>query len=465
MPRKSDPLLTLPDKSGVLYIRLYQRLRALILQGHWSAGTRLPSSRELAQDLGISRNTATLAIEQLLADGLVEARSRAGVFVAGPSSGRSAKATRQEGPATPIGKPPIPFELTPGAMDSFPFERWSKLQSKVWSRSAPHILYDADRAGDPGLREVIASVVAPVRGMSIDPSQVIVVNGTQSGLDLIAAALGGGTAVVEDPGYLAGQIALAVRGMTIVHAPVDDQGLNVAAARLATPNPALIVTTPCVQFPTCVPLGPERRRELLDWADQSGAWIFEDDYDADARFDGAAPPAPLREERSGRVVTSLTFNRLLFRSLRLGFIVVPDELRTRVLAIRDATDEFINLPSQIVLRRFIEEGGFTAHVRRCRALHAERREALLEVLRPYCGRLFHQQFNSAGLHLVARPIGVPAGAVAGAFRDNGIACATFADLSNLPDPPDGVLIGFAAFSPDVIKAMRPMIERALDDLV
>lgn len=464
MPRKSDPLLALPDKSGVLYIRLYQRLRALILQGHWPVGTRLPSSRELAADLGISRNTATLAIEQLLADGLVEARSRAGVFVSASAPGRASAPVAAGAGAASTGKPPVPFELTPGAMDSFPVERWSKLQSEIWSRSAPNILYDADRAGDLGLRQAIASILAPVRGMSVDPAQVVIVSGTQSALDLIAAALGRGKAVVEDPGYIPGQATLAARGLELVHVPVDGQGLDVEGARRAEPNPVLVVTSPSVQFPLCVPLGDDRRNALLDWADESGAWIFEDDYDADARFDASTPPPPLREQRGDRVVTSVTFNRLLFRSLRLGFMVVPDGLRERLLAIRSATDEFINLPNQLVLRRFIEEGAFTAHLRRCRALHGERREALLEVLRPYAGSLFDPQFNSAGLHLVARPLGVAAETVAARLRESGIACTTAAGLSRLPNPPEAILLGFAAFSPDVIKAMQPTLHRALDAL-
>ncbi len=464
MARLTDPLLTLPDTSGVLYLRLYQRMRALILDGSWATGMRVPSSRRLASDLGISRNTASLALEQLLADGWIKSRSRSGMFVSADVIAGGRSDTAPTAPAQ-SSKPPVPFEMSPGSMDVFPIERWARLQSRVWSGSAPYLLYEHDRAGDSGLRKAIADVVAPARGMRIDPDEIVIVTGTQGALDLVALALKGGTAVVEDPGYIPGQAVLSARGMKLAHLTVDGEGMDVPKGRESVSAPSLVMVSPSLHFPTCVSMSSYRRAALLDWADETGAWIFEDDYDAQSRFDETRAPIPLREERKDRVVTSVTFNRLLYRSLRLGFMIVPSALRERVLAFRGAVDEYVNLPNQLVLRQFIEEGGFTAHVRRSRDAQAERREALVELLRPYLGSVFEPKLNGAGLHLVLRPMSVSAEAIATAFRSFGMECTTLAQLSRLSEPREGVLLGFAAFSPDLISAFKFSLDRAITSVV
>src|SRR3982751_1577541 len=202
MGRQHDPLLSMPDKSGVLYVRLYQRMRALILEGSCPPGMRLPSSRTLAADLGIARNTASLAIDQLLADGWVETRSRSGTYVSAslPQRTKIVQRTRESPHA---GALPIPFELRPGPVDCFPFERWARIQSQVWSRSVPDLLYDPEPAGDRGLRQAIADLVLPGRGLSGTSDDVVIVNSAQSAFDLIAATVPAGSAVVvEDPGYI-----------------------------------------------------------------------------------------------------------------------------------------------------------------------------------------------------------------------------------------------------------------------
>ena len=469
MARKTDPLLTLPDKGGVLYVRLYQRMRALILEGSWPSGMRLPSTRRLAADLGISRNTASLAVEQLLADGWVEARSRAGVFVASQlAHAAGARRSRVEHRAAPrIGNPPIPFEMAHGAIDAFPIDRWSKLQARVWARAVPDLLYETDMMGDPGLREAIANLVAPTRGLTVDADHVAIVTSTQSALDLIAAILPPGSSiVVEDPGYVFADGAFVRRGHRIVAAPVDRDGLDVAAARMLEPKPALILTTPCAQFPTGRPLSAQRRSALLDWAEEVGAWVVDDEFDAHFRFDGAQPSLPLLSERaSPRVITLGSFNRVLFNSLRLGFMAVPAELREPVLRAREAVDQFVNLPNQLVLRAFIEEGGYAAHLRRCRDLYAARREALLRLLERYVGTVIADDVNPSGLQLVLRPISASALELATRLRDAGIACMTVADFARGEPAQDGVILGFAAFSEDVIEAMRPAIDEALLALI
>ncbi len=181
MPRRKDPLLTLPDKSGVLYVRLYQRMRALILQGAWPPGTRLPSSRQLAEDLDVSRNTASLALDQLMADGWIETRSRAGTFVSMDLAMLARPPQPRRDVRSPsFARPPVPFEMAHGAIDAFPYERWSKLQSKVWAKFVPDLLYDGDPQGDLGLRQAIANVIAPTRGLSVTAEDLIIFGSTVS---------------------------------------------------------------------------------------------------------------------------------------------------------------------------------------------------------------------------------------------------------------------------------------------
>ena len=466
MPRNTDPLLSLPDSAGVLYVRLYQYLRALILQGRWSPGTRLPSTRQLAADLGISRNTASMAIDQLLADGWIETRSRSGTFVtdAVPLVAGSTPSGKRDSEG--VHRFPVPFELSPGALDLFPFARWAKLQAQVWARRSVDLLYQTDSAGDPGLRRAIADVVGPVRGFSASPDNVIIVTSTLSAYDLIAAALGpGGTVVVEDPGYIFADAVFAKRGLKVVPVPVDEHGLDVEAGRRLAPEPALIVTS-VTQFPMGIAMSTTRREQLQSWAADTGAWIIVDDYDGTARFDGPPRLAGLGEfHDTERVIHVSSFSRVLFRSLRLGFMTVPPTLRRSVIAAREAVEGFVTLPDQLVLREFIERGLLSAHQRLSREAHQPRRDALLELLEPYRGTLFEAGVNPRGLHIVARPRGVPSEAIASALRQSGITCTTLAQLSRATSAPDAILFGFAAFPPEVIAAMRPAIDRALEPLV
>ena len=467
MRRRNDPLLALPDKSGVLYIRLYQRMRALILQGRWTAGTRLPSSRTLAADLGISRNTAILALDQLLADGWVETRSRAGVFVSTNLPQMAPRPASADGGAQPrIGQPPIPFEIAHGAIDAFPIDVWARLQARVWSHAAPDLLYESEMSGDPGLRRAIADLVAPTRGLTIDADDVMIVTSTQAALDLVAAVLPpGSTVVAEDPGYIFADAAFTRRGHRIVPVPVDRDGLDIATARSIEPRPALILTTPSAQIPTGRPMSPERRSALLAWADEAGAWIVDDEFDAPFRFDGYQPSLPLRcEDRHNRVITVTSFNRLLFNSLRLGFMILPAELRGPMLRARQSVDQLINLPNQLVLRAFIEEGGYAAHLRRCRELYQARRDTLLELLEPYFETELETYINPCGLQLMIRPRKFSASDLADRLRGAGLACITIGDFTRGEACDDGVLLGFAAFSPDVIEAMRPALQAALEPL-
>lgn len=208
-------------------------------------------------------------------------------------------------------------------------------------------------------------------------------------------------------------------------------------------------------------MSAERRAKLLAWASEAGAWVVEEEYDAEARFDGQAPSPPLRVEDAQRVISVTSLNRILFRSLRLGFMLVPEALRDPMLQARAAIDGYVGLPHQLVLREFIEEGAYSAHLRRSRDMARERREALLKLVEPYLGSLFEPELNPCGLHLVLTPRSVDVTTLENALRNKGMACGTLSELTRGPCPRDALLLGFAAFSPDVIESMRPALEAAL----
>jgi GntR family transcriptional regulator/MocR family aminotransferase len=189
--------------------------------------------------------------------------------------------------------------------------------------------------------------------------------------------------------------------------------------------------------------------------------VVEEEYDAEARFDGQAPSPPLHVEDAERVVSVTSLNRILFRSLRLGFMLVPRALREPILHARAAIEGYVGLPHQLVLREFIEEGAYSAHLRRSRDMSRERRDALLKLVEPYLGRLFEPELNPCGLHLVLRPRSVDVPTLENALRNKGMACGTVLELTRGPCANDALLLGFAAFSPDVIESMRPALESAL----
>lgn len=440
-------------------LQLYRRLVSLIATGHWNAGSRLPSSRKLAADTGVSRTTANLALDRLVADGWAIARPRCGLFVAMSGAPSILSAGDRQ-----AGTPPVPFELSQGAVDCFPHARWAKLQSRVWSSKVPDALYEPELAGDPGLRSSIARHLLVSRGIQCSMEDVLIVASTRLALSIAAAALAGEVqeAAVEDPGYWRGAEALSAAGLPTRPIPVDRNGLRVdALGDSLEKQPALLYATPAVQFPTGAVLNDERRQALADWLVDGGHWLFEDDYDWDARFDAARSPVALRAgPAAGRIFYVQSFSRTMFSSFRLVALVVPPSVRERALIAQDGIEGFSSLPGQLVLREFIDTGGYAAHLRELRSAYAERREALLGIVRPYLGSIFEAQLNAGGLRLVLRCAPADAARYATRLREEGILCSTLSELSANGVDDDGIVLGFAAFAPEAIKACRDPIARA-----
>jgi GntR family transcriptional regulator / MocR family aminotransferase len=441
--RASSLLVRVDMRSGeTLQQQIYSGIRRAVLDGILAPGTRLPSSRELARDLGVSRTTTVAAIEQLIAEAYLVAQQGAGTFVAQelpdelpraravpdaairhpPLSVRGAALARITPPGVRVGGPPRAFRIGVPGLDLFPVRLWAQLVSRRARAVTLSQLDYSETAGVRALREAIAGHVTVARGTRCTADQVLVVAGAQRGLEQICRFLldPGDTAWVEEPGYPGARSALISAGARIVPVPVDEEGLNVCGHG-SDDGARLAYVTPSHQFPLGVPMNIARRYALLNRARAAGAWVIEDDYDSEFRY--GAPPMPCLHglDVDGRVIYIGSFSKTLFPALRLGFIITPPDLHERMVAARRADDVHPPTADQLVLAEFIGEGHFERHLRRMRSAYRERAESLVAAAERFCGGALHIRPVQTGLHAVAdrrrgSRAGIPRG---GDTRDRG----------------------------------------------
>jgi len=452
MRNSSQPLLSVLQGSGPLYLQIYHRIRALVLSGAWPPGTQLPSSRALARDLGISRNTAILAIDKLMSDGWIISRTGSGIYVSSEAP-PSRPPLPSGGAARAPSSVPVPFEIAHAATDVFPVAAWSKIQSKVWTNAAAEALHEGSGAGWAPLRNAIASYLHAVRGIACSPDQILVVSSSQSALDLCIRALArqGDEIWVEDPGYPYAREAFQAHGLEQVTVPVDGEGIDVARGIGIAGDARLAYVTPACQFPTCSILSAARRKLILDWAARTGNFIIEDDWDFNAILDTSQPADPLAASGSEQVLHIHSFNRLLFPALRIAALVVPAPLVDRFLSARRTIDGFPNVPNQIALTEFMDQGLLSSHLRRCRMAFEERRAALHAAAREHLSRWMRIDETRPGLHALAWT-DYGDSELATIARNGGIACLGVSDFKIAPSPfPGALLLGCAAFKPEAIR--------------
>lgn len=472
-------LINLDDKSRTpLYRQLYDSLRRAILAGQLAPGTRLQSSREMAAELKVSRNTVVNAFEQLLAEGYLEGQVGSGTYVsrALPEDLLNVKSvtrrlTRAAGGAPELsaqGKtfasftsdalraPDVvrPFQPGISALDHFPFDTWSKLTSKHWRRPADGLLSYGEAQGYAPLRRAIASYLGLSRAVRCTPEQVIVVDGAQMAFDLVARVLldPGDAAWIEEPGYTGARTALEAAGARLVHVPVDAEGLDVAAGARLEPRARLIYVTPSHQFPLGMTMSLPRRLALLGWASRAGAWVVEDDYDSEYRYEGR-PLASLQGlDNDGRVIYVGTFSKILFPSLRLGYMVAPASLVEPLVAARSTAGRQSPSVEQAVLTDFIEEGHFGRHIRRMRTLYRERQTALVKALRREAEDIFEVEPSAAGIHLVVwLPEGVDDREVSREALARGVEARPLSLFYAQRPRRGGFELGYAAFNESEIR--------------
>jgi GntR family transcriptional regulator / MocR family aminotransferase len=392
---------------------IYRQLRRAILDGRLPPGGRLPPTRELARRLSVSRTTVTVAYDRLVGEGFLATRVGAGTFVSnGLAAG--ARPTRRTGGALrprPVWdgiRVPVVFEqpaeldFRPGIPDArlFPYQTWRGLLARELRPDAVGSGGYADPAGHPGLRQAIARHIGVARGVQATAEDVLVTNGTQQAIDLVARVLlaPGDRVAVEDPCYGPPRRLLASLGARVAGVPVDDQGLVVDAI---PPRTRLVYVTPSHQFPLGMPMSLPRRMALLAWAQRHDAAVVEDDYDSEFRY-GGRPIQPLQTlDGGGRVVYVGSFSKTMLATLRLGFVVAPASLRDALRAAKFVTDWHTALPTQAALARFLQQGYFARHVRRMRAVYQARHQQIVDVLTDRFAGHLQVIPAAAGLHLAA----------------------------------------------------------------
>lgn len=458
---------------------LYGELRSAILEGRLGPGTRLPASRDFARVHHLSRGTVVSVFERLQAEGYVSSRVGSGTCVNHRVATGNPARTRLVTPPAYVRrvisaysrpKPLIgllatntirPFQMRDPALAEFPAKLWGRLAARRARKFSSWLQTEDDGRGYLPLREAIAHYLGSSRGVRCSADQLIVASGVQQALDLLARLLLKRDEPVwmEDPGYFGASIAFGNVGAKIMPVPVDEQGLSVSAGMRMCAHAKGMYLTPAHQFPLGMTMSLERRMAVLKWASRAGAFVIEDDYDSEYRFEGRPVPALQSLDRSSNVILVGSFNKLLFPSLRLGYVVLPPSLVDFFLAFRYRTDFRSQSLDQAVLCDFIVGGHLGRHLRRMRDLYGSRLAALLDGGRQYLKGLLEISHVQAGLYTAAflqnDMTSREAETAAAAYGVEALALSRF--TLRRADP-KGVLLGFAAF--DEITIRKGLVQLA-----
>lgn len=482
------------DSSVPLHRQLYEGLRGGILTGKLPAGSRLPSVRSLVRELGVSRNTVTGALSQLSAEGYLEARVGSGTYVARSIPDRLLRAgdspesveggtvgsslthekveedtgkhllsrrgsllattpvdtVRRTGPSVSFG----PFAPAVPDVGVFPHRTWASIAGRLWRRPPRSLLRYGDPAGYRPLREAIAAYLRASRAVNCSWERVIVVSGSQQALDLCARLLldPDDEVWLEDPCYLGARAALSANGARSVPVPVDGEGLDVSAGGERAPDARMACVTPSHQYPSGVTMSVGRRLALLEWSSRGGAWILEDDYDGEFRYSGRPLPSLQGLDKTGRVLYLGTFSKSLFPALRLGYLVVPENLVDAFSNAKALCDRQTPAVEQAILAEFIAVGHFGRHLRRARKLYAERQAALVEAAKEELAGLLEVRASDAGLHLVGfLGEGVDDERATRRAAAAGVRAPSLSAHRISEAGPPGLVLGYAAFEEPAIR--------------
>jgi len=409
-----------------LFRQLYEGMRAAVLSGQLAAGVRVPSTRALSREVGVSRHTVLTAFEILLDEGYVEGRRGAGTYIArirpddatperpvqegsghrrGTPSRRAstllaAPVPTQPGPSQRDG--PVAFRVGVPGLDVFPYTLWARLLARHWRRSGRHLLGYDDSAGYRPLREAIAGYLGASRGVRCTPAQLVVVAGAQQAVALAAQVLldPGDAAWIPDPGPLGVRAALRAAGARLIPVPVDADGLDVAWGVARQADARLVCVSPAHQFPLGATMSLDRRVALLDWAAGSDGWVIEIDEHSEFRY-GSKPFAALQAlDTAQRVIYAGTFSHLLFPTLRLGYLVAPSDLVDTFVGARHAADLYSPALEQAVLADYIGGGYLAHHTRQMRGVYAHRQAVLVNAVTRELGGVLDVQRAESGMHLL-----------------------------------------------------------------
>jgi len=466
-----------------LFRQIYLQLRSAILSGALRASTKLPSTRELAAQLGVSRAAVVAAFEQLLAEGYATGRKGAGTFIASDlpepfeavhggkkrpvSVAKTAASLRDLGGFVDVTSQSDerPFNLGRTLVDARTAELWRKLSARsLRSFGRHHLGYD-DPHGMWDLRKSVSDYLRAARAVRCEPDPIVITAGTQQAIDIVTRVMQGPDKEVwiEDPGYSLTRLALVAAGAKVRPIPVDQHGINIAEGIRRAPKARAVFITPSHQFPKGVVLSMARRLELLAWARESGAWIVEDDYASEFRY-GGRPLASLQGlDEAERVIYIGTLNKALFPGLRLGYAVVPHSLLSAFVTARYLMDRQPSTLCQAVVAAFMEEGHFAAHIRRMREIYRGQRDTLVAAVRRRLGDHVSVDPPDQGMHLVAYTRrGLSDVRVERAAREHGVIVRAMSGLYVEAPVQSALMLGFSGYPRQIIAPAVIRLARALE---
>ena len=479
------PLNLRGPKAGTpLYRWLYEELRSAILSGQLRPGSRLPATRDIAAQYGVSRPTAVIAFEQLQSEGYVEGKVGAGTYVSkvlpdallhAPKAAAPAKRRRRRlalsayahrlQPLRRVDFPKIrAFRGNLPALHEFPIDLWAQVASRRLRGVSTKLLAGGEALGYRPLREAVAEYLNNSRGVKCSADQVLIISGVQEALNRAAHLLldPGEPVWMEEPGYPGATLAFQSVGAEVCPVPVDPEGLNVEAGIERWPKPRMIYVTPGHQFPLGVTMSLRRRLSLLEWARRARAIIFEDDYDSEYRYSGRPIPALQGLDKSSVVIFAGSFSLVLFPSLRLGYVVVPEDMVDIFAAAASVSTHHPPLIDQAILCDFIREGHFARHVRKMRQLYAERLQVLIESAREKLGDSLQIGDIEAGLRTVGwLRRGVSADRVARAAAKYDVEVVPLSRYGSGRSPRNGLVLGFAAVDAKELRRGVEVLGRVL----
>lgn len=467
------------DRKGArpVYEQLYEGMREAILNGRLQPNDRLPATRLVAEELGVSRNIVVMAFEQLLMEGYIRSKAGAGSFVEAmdtiPPAPRAAHRK-----ASGVGSRPLdsgmarrldqvvlqrnidreetaPFQTSQPAFDAFPFAVWSKLAGRVYRYlDFQHLGYE-DAAGHPPLREAIADHLRVNRGVQCDASRILIVNGTQQALFLAAQLLlqPGDRFWIDDPGYVNARSTFLLHGGVACPIPVTAEGTDIDYACQHYPEARLAYLTPSHQHPVGGTLPLAQRLKLLAWARDRRLWIIEDDYDSELRYRGKPIPSLQGMDTHGNVIYIGTFSKVLFPALRVAYMVLPDAASFQSFrSLKALNDRQSALVDQLILTEFIKEGYFHRHLRKMRSIYGVRLQCLLEELETHLPEFLSFTDPAAGMHLTAYfKKAVDEDRLIQAAAHKGLILLSLREYTIGPYRRPGILLGYSSFPEDKIR--------------
>lgn len=447
-----------------LYMQLYQQIKELIASKQLRPGNRIPSSRVLAAELNVSRVIVSQCFEYLIIEGYLEGKTGSGTFVAQVQPEQLLQVNTSSAnnpPALKTTPPPAekksgsriiaqPFQIGMPSLDRFPYHTWQKIGNHVLRDLKKYHLGYEDTLGLWELRKEIAVYLRLARGVTCEAAQVMVVTGSQQGLNLVVQALlqPRDKAWMEDPGYHGARLAFKHAHITACPVPVQEDGLDVSYAMEHYPDAKLAYVTPSHQFPTGYTLSAEKKKLLLEWAATNNSWILEDDYDSEYRYEGMPLPCLQGADNAGRVIYAGTFSKVLFPGLRLAYLVLPSaELVSKFKKIKENTDRQSPAMEQYLLYHFMEGGHFLRHIRKMRLLYAERQQLLIQLVLTKLSDYLEVHNTPSGMHLLCwLKEGIDITKLKQEIKSQALSVSFVENFTTTHHLPPAILLGFTAYS-------------------